>query len=1022
MRKNIASILDRGSRTTVTIAKVRAARYPYVKTIASTTNYNNTRSGNTITFATNTFLAGDGSTTFTDPRTTGAKKGMVVAQLSKADGTNSSVLRYAYISAINGTTVTYGTSATDTSDGTALDVAYDIAIIVPVEAGYSMRLKNKLHGVDYDILVHKLDFSYSPGTLTAQIEGAGINGTNHNAAGTAPVSSSSVLTRRPWSNAVDNANMNKAIPPSSQKITVDGIVRAYDGNHVEIPGNSNFITVITRGDGKRYKIDKADGSTVNGYGYPRLEIGEEGGTFGGNSGTTDEVHVLFFRTKGAAYKSRKLQAIAVRRSSGSAKVYDDIARPDDIIIGTARKHSTANPSGNMCVVELNDSGAFGSGWPYDTSAVGSPLKTALLGKGAQHWSTNLRFEGTDYNSVRWGGTVVGNPASNSNATISFGDDYTEAITANTGTTFASGLSYIYKRVGDDANATLVVTTTYSDVTRKDTDRVLMATVVVAADVGQESPTIFPIGGNSATLSTGVFAARSIVAGDIKAGTITTNELAFSPSGITTFRQDGTPTATSVGDLWYDSDDGNKLYRATATGTGSWVEATLAKMEAGTMGGINVAATKLYIGTGTYGNSNTPFYVDNVGNFSMGNKLTWDRSTLTIYGSVVIGGTPASTVESRANNSFQGTPTKGTVGLPNVEDGDPQSQAQTGLNDGVTINGGNSGITLNANGSIKSLSKGYADSNTGFFLGYDSNAYKFDIGNGSKYFRWTGSDVDIVGGLTVGSGNTIATDAGSNVGIKMTTGDMKIYNTNSGRVAFYDENAAISLRIRTFSYYNQFDTFGRATWWLQTDRSSESSSTVATAQDAAATHIWTYPSNHFSPGIGNGRTYLGSPSDGGSSPNNYGVGWKALVLGVASTDAALVLKAHDSTVRQYRFTFPAVPATSGGYQLASDLTGATSWTSDSSSLRYKENVRPLEIDSSKIYQLDPKSFNLIEGHISALGNNTFGYIAEEVDKILPEVVKYDNEDRPDSLNYQLLTVFLIEEIKKLRSRIEVLEEK
>ena len=252
--------------------------------------------------------------------------------------------------------------------------------------------------------------------------------------------------------------------------------------------------------------------------------------------------------------------------------------------------------------------------------------------------------------------------------------------------------------------------------------------------------------------------------------------------------------------------------------------------------------------------------------------------------------------------------------------------------------------------------------------------------------------------------------------------MKIYNTNSGRVAFYDENAAISLRIRTFSYYNQFDTFGRATWWLQTDRSSESSSTVATAQDAAATHIWTYPSNHFSPGIGNGRTYLGSPSDGGSSPNNYGVGWKALVLGVASTDAALVLKAHDSTVRQYRFTFPAVPATSSGYQLSSDLTGATSWTSDSSSLRYKENVRPLEIDSSKIYQLDPKSFNLIEGHISALGNNTFGYIAEEVDKILPEVVKYDNEDRPDSLNYQLLTVFLIEEIKKLRSRIEVLEEK
>jgi len=37
-----------------------------------------------------------------------------------------------------------------------------------------------------------------------------------------------------------------------------------------------------------------------------------------------------------------------------------------------------------------------------------------------------------------------------------------------------------------------------------------------------------------------------------------------------------------------------------------------------------------------------------------------------------------------------------------------------------------------------------------------------------------------------------------------------------------------------------------------------------------------------------------------------------------------------------------------------------------------------------------------------------------------VVRYDKEDRPDALNYQLLTVFLIEEIKKLKTRIETLE--
>ena len=39
--------------------------------------------------------------------------------------------------------------------------------------------------------------------------------------------------------------------------------------------------------------------------------------------------------------------------------------------------------------------------------------------------------------------------------------------------------------------------------------------------------------------------------------------------ITIFRQSGTPTALAVGDLWVDTGNGNRLYRAGATGTGSW---------------------------------------------------------------------------------------------------------------------------------------------------------------------------------------------------------------------------------------------------------------------------------------------------------------------------------------------------------------------------------------------------------------------------------------------------------------------
>lgn len=48
-------------------------------------------------------------------------------------------------------------------------------------------------------------------------------------------------------------------------------------------------------------------------------------------------------------------------------------------------------------------------------------------------------------------------------------------------------------------------------------------------------------------------------------------------------------------------------------------------------------SKIFLGTGVYSNTNTPFYVDDTSKFSLGNKLTWDGSTLTITGNVNITG-------------------------------------------------------------------------------------------------------------------------------------------------------------------------------------------------------------------------------------------------------------------------------------------------------------------------------------------------------------------------------------------------
>ena len=88
---------------------------------------------------------------------------------------------------------------------------------------------------------------------------------------------------------------------------------------------------------------------------------------------------------------------------------------------------------------------------------------------------------------------------------------------------------------------------------------------------------------------------------------------------------------------------------------------------------------------------------------------------------------------------------------------------------------------------------------------------------------------------------------------------------------------------------------------------------------------------------------------------------------------------------------------------------------------------LDFDSSKIYDLLPRTFKWMDAEqagIPVVGQIDFGYLAEEVHEILPQLVGYDNfedgDNLPASVHYNQITVLLVEEMKKLRARIEVLE--
>ena len=90
----------------------------------------------------------------------------------------------------------------------------------------------------------------------------------------------------------------------------------------------------------------------------------------------------------------------------------------------------------------------------------------------------------------------------------------------------------------------------------------------------------------------------------------------------------------------------------------------------------------------------------------------------------------------------------------------------------------------------------------------------------------------------------------------------------------------------------------------------------------------------------------------------------------------------------------------------------------SSREVKKNIKPIE-DAEKILELDAVSFDYKNENE---GTNRRGFIAEDVAKVLPNLVKGATENGPAALNYIEMIPYLQDIIKRQEKRIEALEEK
>jgi hypothetical protein len=88
----------------------------------------------------------------------------------------------------------------------------------------------------------------------------------------------------------------------------------------------------------------------------------------------------------------------------------------------------------------------------------------------------------------------------------------------------------------------------------------------------------------------------------------------------------------------------------------------------------------------------------------------------------------------------------------------------------------------------------------------------------------------------------------------------------------------------------------------------------------------------------------------------------------------------------------------------------------SSARYKTDIRDLGDASDKLSQLRPVSYQ----YKTEPGVTHFGLIAEEVDRVMPELVVRDAQNRPETVQYHEIIPLLLQQVKAQREVIERME--
>jgi len=94
----------------------------------------------------------------------------------------------------------------------------------------------------------------------------------------------------------------------------------------------------------------------------------------------------------------------------------------------------------------------------------------------------------------------------------------------------------------------------------------------------------------------------------------------------------------------------------------------------------------------------------------------------------------------------------------------------------------------------------------------------------------------------------------------------------------------------------------------------------------------------------------------------------------------------------------------------------------SSRRYKEDIQDMGRTSAGLLDLRPVTFRYKEAYGDGARPIQYGLVAEEVAEIYPDLVVYNEEGLPETVQYRKVNAMLLNEVQRQHRQIEALMER